>query len=97
MGLGRTALFYKANKKARDRKKKYDTKYHSTPERKKYRAELNKEGRKRGVYGKRKKMGKDLHHKKGGGLVLIDRSKNRAMDRPKGKKKTMKAFMRKKK
>lgn len=97
MGLGRTALFYKANKKARDRKKKYDTKYHSTESRKKYRAELNKEGRKRKIYGKRKAMGKDLHHKKGGGLVLIDRSKNRAMDRPKGKKKTMKAFMRKKK
>jgi hypothetical protein len=93
MGLGRTALFYKANKKARDRKKKYDTKYHSTKKRKKYRAELNRERRKRGIYGK---GGKDLHHKKGGGLVLMDSSKNRAMDRPKGKKK-MKAFMRKKK
>lgn len=37
----------------------------SSPKRKKYRASLNKEAKKRGVYGKRKAMGKDLVHKNG--------------------------------
>tara|TARA_R100000234_G_scaffold114606_1_gene89904 strand:+ start:2608 stop:3156 length:549 start_codon:yes stop_codon:yes gene_type:complete len=56
-------------------KKKYDTKYHSTPDRVKYRQELNQERRKRGVYGK---GGKDMSHTKNGNLVAEDASKNRA-------------------
>jgi len=56
-------------------KRKYDTKYHSTPDRVKYRQELNQERRKRGVYGK---GGKDMSHTKNGNLVAEDASKNRA-------------------
>ena len=56
-------------------KKKYDTKYHSSPDRVKYRQELNQERRKRGVYGK---GGKDMSHTKDGKLVAEDASKNRA-------------------
>ena len=56
-------------------KRKYDTKYHSTPDRVKYRQSLNQERRKRGVYGK---GGKDMSHTKDGKLVAEDASKNRA-------------------
>ena len=41
-GKSRTAKFYAKNKKSRDKKKAYDKKYHSSTERKKYRASLNK-------------------------------------------------------
>ena len=57
--------------------------YQSTPKMKKYRAKLNKEARKRGIYGKRHAAGKDLSHTKEGGMVLEDRSKNRARNRGK--------------
>ena len=50
--------------------------YQSSPERRKYRAELNAEARSRGMYGKR--QSKDLSHTKSGKMVLEDRSKNRA-------------------
>lgn len=52
--------------------------YQSSPERRKYRAELNAEARERGIYGKRNAMGKDLSHKKDGKMCLEDKSKNRA-------------------
>ncbi len=71
----RTAKFYASNPKARAKKKKYDTKYHSTEERKKYRSELNAARKKRKIYGK---GGGDLSHTKGGGLVRESASKNRA-------------------
>lgn len=74
MKLGRTALHYRRNKKSRDAKKKYDTIYHSTPARKKYRAYLNRERKKRGLKG----SSKDLSHTSSNKLVLEDRSKNRA-------------------
>lgn len=45
--------------KASARKKAYDTKYHSSPQRRAYRACLNRERRKRGVYGK---GGDDMDH-----------------------------------
>ena len=48
---GKTAKFYASNPEAKAKKKKYDTKYHSTEERKKYRAFLNKMRRKAGRYG----------------------------------------------
>jgi hypothetical protein len=57
--------------------------YQSTPERRKYRAKLNQEARKRGIYGKRHSAGKDLSHTKEGKMVLEDRSKNRARNRGK--------------
>lgn len=57
--------------------------YQSSPERRKYRSELNKEARKRGIYGKRHKNGVDLSHKKDGSMTLESRSKNRARNRGK--------------
>jgi hypothetical protein len=50
--------------------------YQSSPERKKYRARLNKENRKRGTYGNGD--GKDMSHTKGGGMVLEKAGRNRA-------------------
>ena len=71
----RTAKYYAKNPKARKKKAAYDKKYHSTPERRKYRSKLNAERRKRGIYGK---GGKDVSHTKGGGTTLESPSKNRA-------------------
>lgn len=74
MKLGRTARFYATHPKSRDKKKKYDTKYHSTPARKKYRAELNKARRKRKLKGDER----DLSHTSSGSLVLENKSINRS-------------------
>jgi hypothetical protein len=71
----RTAAFYASNPEARKKKAAYDTKYHSTPERKKYRAELSRERRARGIDGK---GGGDLSHASGGGFKREDPSTNRA-------------------
>jgi hypothetical protein len=71
----RTAKYYASNPKARAKKKKYDTKYHSSTERKKYRAELNAARKKRGIAGK---GGGDLSHTRSGKLVRESPSKNRA-------------------
>jgi hypothetical protein len=64
--------------KASARKKAYDTKYHKSPARRAYRACLNKERRKRGIYGK---GGPDLDHSKGwnkcSGLKARSKSSNR--------------------
>jgi hypothetical protein len=58
------------------KKREYDKEYSATPERKKYRAELNAANKKRGTYGNGD--GKDMSHTKGGGLVKEHQSKNRA-------------------
>jgi hypothetical protein len=58
------------------KKKEYDAEYSATPERKKYRAELNAENKKRGTYGNGD--GKDISHTKSGKLVSEIQSKNRA-------------------
>lgn len=71
--------------KATGRNYAYDKQYQSSPERKKYRAELNKEARERGIYGKRHASGKDLSHTKSGKLVLEKRSANRARNGKAGK------------
>jgi len=81
MGLKRTALFYLRNKKSRDKKKKYDTKYHKTRFRRAYRSLLNKINRKKGTYGNGDK--KDVSHKKKGGYTLEKQSSNRARNRSK--------------
>ena len=57
--------------------------YQSSPERRKYRAELNAEARKRDIYGKRQSM--DLSHTKDGKMVLENKSKNRARQGSNGK------------
>lgn len=71
----KSAKYYASNPKAKAKKKKYDTKFHSTTERKKYRAELNAARKKRKIYGK---GGGDLSHTKRGTLVRESASKNRA-------------------
>lgn len=78
-GKSRSAKYYQKNKKARDKKKAYDKKYHSSKARKKYRAALNKFNRKKG----RKGDNKDASHTKRGKLVLERMSKNRARNRGK--------------
>ena len=71
----RTARYYASNPKAKSKKKKYDTAYHSSAERKEYRKKLARARRKAGVMGK---GGKDMSHTKSGRLVRESVSKNRA-------------------
>ena len=80
----RTAKYYKNNPEARSRKAEYDTAYHSTPSRKKYRRKLATARRKAGVMGK---GGKDMSHTKSGKLVREDASANRARQGAGGKPK----------
>lgn len=72
---GRTAKFYAANPEARKKKSAYDKKRNATAAAKKYRAELSRERRARGIMGQ---GGKDLSHASGGGFKLESPSKNRA-------------------
>lgn len=73
MALSKSALYYRNNKASRDKKKAYDTEYHKTPARRKYRSRLMSERRKRGLIGKPG----DLSHKKDGSLVVENRKTNR--------------------
>lgn len=82
-GTSASAKRYQNDPKARAKKKAYDKKYHSTPARRKYRAELNKANRKAGTYGN--KDGKDMSHTKSGKLVKEKSSKNRARNGSGGK------------
>lgn len=61
--LSKSGKYYRDNPDKAKAKKKYDTKYHDNPKRKKYRSELQKERTKRGIAGK---GGGDLHHSKNG-------------------------------
>jgi hypothetical protein len=61
----------------RNYKREYK-KWHSSPKARAKRAELNRIARKRGIYGKRRSMGKDLSHTKDGRVVLEKSSTNRA-------------------
>lgn len=84
---GRSARYYRNHAEARKKKAEYDTKYHSTPERREYRAELNRERRKRGIDGK---GGPDVSHRANGKTTLESPKKNRARNgsggRPKRKR-----------
>jgi len=71
----RTAKFYAANPEARKKKSAYDKKRNATAASKKYRAELSRERRARGIMGK---GGKDVSHTSGGGYKMESPSKNRA-------------------
>lgn len=74
-GKSRSAQFYDKNPEARKKKQEYDKKYHSTPERKKYRAQLQKENRDRGTHGNHD--GKDLDHTSKTKMKQRPASKNR--------------------
>ena len=78
----KSARYYASNPEARKKKKAYDTKYHSTSKRRKYRSDLAKARRKRGIMGK---GGGDLSHTKSGKLVRESASKNRARNGANGK------------
>lgn len=81
----RSASYYRSNPEARKKKSEYDTKYHATASRRKYRSDLNKDNRKRGTYGNGD--GKDVSHTKRGGTVLEKQSTNRARQGSGNKKK----------
>ena len=78
----KSARYYASNPKARAKKKKYDTAYHSTSKRRKYRSELAKARRKRSIMGK---GGGDMSHTKSGKLVRESASKNRARNGANGR------------
>ena len=80
-GKSKSAKYYAKNKAARKKKKDYDTEYHKSKERKKYRAKLNKANRKAKTYGNKDE--KDMSHTKKGKLVKEKQSKNRARNRGK--------------
>lgn len=75
-GTSESAKYFQNNPSAREKKKAYDKEYHSTPERKSYRASLNKANRNAGTYGNGD--GKDMSHTKDGKLRSEKQSSNRA-------------------
>ena len=77
-GKSKSAIYFQKNADARKKKNAYNTAYHATPERKKYRVRLNKANRDAGTYGKMKEMGKDRSHTKDGKLVLESSKTNRS-------------------
>lgn len=74
-GKSKSAKYFQSNPEAKAKKDAYNTEYHKSEERKKYRAALNKANRKKGTYGN--KDGKDISHGKDG-LRQESQSKNRA-------------------
>jgi len=70
-----TADFYASNPESYRKKLAYDKKRNARPERKRYRAELARERRARGIMGR---GGPDVSHASNGGFKLEDPSKNRA-------------------
>jgi hypothetical protein len=78
----RTANFYASNPEARKKKQAYDVARNKSEKSKKYRRELSRERRARGIMGK---GGPDVSHVKGGGYKLEAPSKNRARQGANGK------------
>jgi hypothetical protein len=72
-GKSESAKYFAENPEAREKKNEYNTKYHSTEERKNYRAELNAANKK-----KPNKKSEDKSHTKSGKIVDEPKSKNRA-------------------
>jgi|688.fasta_scaffold1519509_2 hypothetical protein len=70
------------NHKGTGRDYSKEKEYQSSPERKKYRAELNKVNRKAKTYANGD--GKDASHTKSGKIVMESQSKNRARNGKKG-------------
>ena len=78
-GMNKMVIKEAKSPAAKERKRKYETEYESSPARKKYRRELEGERRKRGVAGK---GGKDMSHTKTGKIVPEDPHTNRARSHP---------------
>lgn len=75
-GTSATAKYYQSNPEARNKKKEYDTEYHSTPARKKYRSVLQAINRKNGTHGNLDD--KDVAHTSKTKTISQSQSKNRA-------------------
>jgi hypothetical protein len=75
-GKSESAKYFQENKTARDKKNAYNKEYHSTPERRKYRSELNAANKKAKTYGNGD--GKDMSHTKSGRVIKEKASTNRA-------------------
>ena len=80
--VSKSTAYYRANPDAKAKKDAYNTEYHATPARKKYRADLDKERNARKRAGQNL-TGKDVSHTQGGGTTLEDSSTNRARNRGK--------------
>ena len=76
MDIALQLLKERVSPEAKRHKLEYDKKYESTPERVKYREELNRERRRRGIYGSHDH--KDISHTEGGKLTLEGEHENRA-------------------
>lgn len=79
---GESAEYYRKNPEARKKKNAYQRKRNKTKANRKYRSELNKERRERGIYGE---GGKDVSHKKDGSVVLESPKRNRARNGANGR------------
>lgn len=75
-GKSATAKYYQNNPEAREKKKEYDTEYHSTPARRKYRSVLQAINRKNGTHGNLDD--KDVAHTSKTKTMSQAQSKNRA-------------------
>jgi hypothetical protein len=76
MDIAFQLLKERVSPEAKRHKLEYDKKYESTPERVKYREDLNRERRRRGIYGSHDH--KDISHTEGGKLTLEGEHENRA-------------------
>jgi hypothetical protein len=74
-GKSKSAKFYQKNKAARLKKIAYDTKYHSTKERRKYRADLQRKNIEAGTHGNHDN--KDMDHVSKTRMVSRSASANR--------------------
>ena len=74
--LSKSAKYYRDNKEARDKKKKYDVKLNSSAKQTKKRVEANAARRNAKAAGKNI-TGKDASHTKGGTIVFKKSSANR--------------------
>ena len=81
-GKSESAKYFANNPEARRKKNEYNSKYHSTPSRKKYRAKLNSANRENP-----NKAGQDKSHTKSGKIVNESRSSNRARNGKRGSSK----------
>lgn len=80
-GKSKSAKAYAKSPSSRAKKAQYDKSYHATPERKKYRATLNKANKKAGKKGD----GMDMSHGKDGKMRKEKASRNRARNGANGK------------
>lgn len=78
-GTSRSAKYFASHPEARAKKNEYNTEYHSSDERKRYRAKLNKYTREESI------PGVDHSHTKDGRITHEKRSSNRARNGKNGK------------